>query len=172
MEAAQEEGVVVAAPRLAARAQHLALRAARRGARARGVLQSPRAYLSHLSVCLRFRRPEMARITFLALAAASVSALAPSDLAVPAGLVETINAGSHAWVADESSAARFAGWTRAQVSRILGSRKAPAALKARHDEWDLTELPRAALPTTFDTRTAFPWAANITSVVRDQSACG
>lgn len=114
----------------------------------------------------------MARITFLALAAASVSAFAPNDLAVPAGFVQEINAGKRAWVASDDSAARFAGWTRAQVSRILGSRKAPAALKARHDEWDLTELPLSALPTTFDTRTAFPWASNITSVVRDQSACG
>ena len=87
----------------------------------------------------------MARITFLALAAASVSAFAPNDLAVPAGFVQEINAGKRAWVASDESASRFSGWTRAQVSRILGSRKAPAALKARHDEWDLTELPLSAL---------------------------
>jgi len=121
----------------------------------------------------------MARFTLLALAAASAAALrpraraAPEDLAVPAGLVESINAdASKAWTADASSAARFAGWTRAQVSRILGSRKAPAALKARHDVWDLKELPLTALPASFDVRTAFPGAIAVTSVVRDQSACG
>jgi hypothetical protein len=46
------------------------------------------------------------------------------------------------------------------------------AAKARHSAWDLEEMPTSALPAAFDVRTNFPWASNITSVVRDQSACG
>jgi beta-phosphoglucomutase-like phosphatase (HAD superfamily) len=85
-------------------------------------------------------------------------------------LVDSV--GAYHMVAQRAAAPHGIPVTRAQVSRILGSRKAPAALKARHDEWDLTELPLSALPTSFDTRAAFPWASNVTSVVRDQSACG
>ena len=112
------------------------------------------------------------RVSLLATAAAVAAAFvvdeSPSAPAVPAGLVEHINAERRGWTASASSAARFSKLTRAQVARLMGSRKAPAAVKARHGEWDLSELPTSALPAAFDVRTAFPWAANITSVVRDQ----
>lgn len=116
------------------------------------------------------------RMTLLAVAAAVTSSFvineSPSAPAVPPGLVEHINAERRGWTASSTSSARFAKLTRAEVSRLMGSRKAPASVKARHSNWDLTALPTSALPTNFDVRTAFPWAANVTSVVRDQSACG
>lgn len=65
--------------------------------------------------------------------------------------------------------------TVAQAKRFLGAIRDPArvaAVKARNGPYTGTVLSAEALPTDFDVRTAFPWAINVTSVIRDQSACG
>lgn len=70
---------------------------------------------------------------------------------------------------------RFEGMTLAEAKRLMGTIKGtPLAkvAKRKHSEWDMSPLPVSALPASFDVRTGFPWASNITSIVRDQSSCG
>lgn len=70
---------------------------------------------------------------------------------------------------------RFEGMTLAEAKRLMGTIKGtPLAkvAKRKHSEWDQSPLPLSALPASFDVRTGFPWASNITSIVRDQSSCG
>lgn len=107
------------------------------------------------------------------LALASVGASAKElDLSAPVNdheLINTINADpSKTWKAAPSK--RFEGMTLEQAKRLMGAKKGSAQAKAKHSQWDLVES--TALPSEFDTRTAFPWATNVTSVIRDQSSCG
>jgi len=108
----------------------------------------------------------------LLLVAAAAVAAARTGPAVPVGFVAKHNSNPNKkWTASEESAARFQGLTLAQVSKMMGSRPSTPASRALHNsEWDLEVS--TSLPASFDVRTAFPWANNVTSVVRDQSACG
>lgn len=110
-------------------------------------------------------------------AAALASAMPRESLDEPAlhdAKIAEINARPGlTWKAGRNT--RFEGMTLAEAKRLMGTIKGtPLAkmAKRKHSEWDLSPLPLSALPASFDVRTGFPWASNITSIVRDQSSCG
>ena len=121
--------------------------------------------------------PTLLRITSISSSlCAYVPFVAQLDLSAPAidnALIERINKAGLTWTAAPN--ARFANMTLAEAKILMGTKrdkKARAILQAKHSKWDGVEKSLSALPASFDVRTAFPWASNITSIVRDQSACG
>jgi len=107
---------------------------------------------------------------------AAIAAASALDLTAPAihhDLVNQVNQAGLTWKAGMNS--KFINMTLGEAKKLMGTKRRTAlnvAAKARHSAWDLEEMPTSALPAAFDVRTNFPWASNITSVVRDQSACG
>lgn len=77
-----------------------------------------------------------------------------------------MNSGNHHWIAGVND--RFQGMSIPQIQRLLGAKKAPesARLPLKKIAVDVN-----ALPTNFDSRTAWPNCPTIQEV-RDQSDCG
>ena len=102
------------------------------------------------------------------LALALVSAKSSSSLTAARhqDIADRINADSTStWRAGVNS--RFIDWTPEQIRRQMGALKTPPHLQLPVKDVDIV----AALPDTFDARTAWPQCASI-GQIRDQSDCG
>ena len=105
-----------------------------------------------------------------ALVALSVVSARPSLLSTTAArhqaIADKINADSTStWRAGVND--RFVDWTPEQIRRQMGALKAPPSMWLPEKEVDIV----AALPDTFDARTAWPQCKSI-GQIRDQSDCG
>jgi cathepsin B len=103
--------------------------------------------------------------TILLVALIVVSAFAKKDLIDQSSIIHTIKGTAAKWVSGHNK--YFDGKSMEDVKRLMGALETPQEMKLAEKEIQ----PLEAIPTEFDSRTAWPSCQSIKEV-RDQSNCG